>query len=198
WQRLHPVAVASSFGTSRPANGYTHGTLGQAYAVAFARDGKTVLTNGRDKRVCFWDVTTGRQTAEIKDCPTVWNFSFPACQTALAPDGTLLAAIRPMEDNETMSINQIGIWNVATGKELRRLTGPKQEVPPDYWQGFRALDFAPDGKLVTSGPDSNIRIWDPATGRELRQVPAGFAASISFALSPDGKRVAGGAETIRV
>src|SRR5207237_110900 len=51
---------------------------GQAYAVAFAHDGKTVLTNGRDKRVCFWDVATGRQTAEIKDCPTVWNFSFPA------------------------------------------------------------------------------------------------------------------------
>jgi RNA polymerase sigma factor (sigma-70 family) len=172
---------------------------GQAYSVAFARDGKTLLTHGRDKRVCFWDVDTGRLTREIKDCPTVWNFQDPQRQVAISPEGSLLAAIRPKESNEMASVNQIDIWDVATGKELRQLSVPKQEVPEGDWTAFRAVAWGADGQLVTAGPDSSVRIWDPATARVLRRIPWG-GSSWELALSRDGKHIATapGGQTVRL
>src|SRR5262249_25558979 len=135
----------------------------------------------------------------IKDCPTVWNFQSPQRQVAVSPDGILLAAIRPKENNETASVNQIGIWDVATGKELRQLRVPKQEVPEGDWTAFRGVAWGADGKLVTAGPDSSVRIWDPVTARVLRRIPWG-GNSCSLARTGDGKQIATapGGETVRL
>jgi hypothetical protein len=54
------------------------------------------------------------------------------------------------------------LWDLDTGKELRRFEGHKQ--------GIDSLDLSFDGqRLLTGGSDNTVRLWDLATGQQLRQ-----------------------------
>ena len=80
------------------------------------------------------------------------------------------------------------IWDVESGKELRRLEGHSGHIS--------SVAFSSDGKrIVSSGGgysgDTTIRIWDTESGEALK-VLSGFGHmsqvdSVSF--SPDGERV---------
>ncbi len=52
--------------------------------------------------------------------------------------------------------------------------------------------FAPDGKLLASAGNGEIRLWDPRTGREVRQLGQPRDLLMSMAFSPDGKVMAAG------
>jgi WD40 repeat protein len=50
------------------------------------------------------------------------------------------------------------LWDVATGKELRRVEGHAGLV--------RSVAFAPDGRWLVSGSfDGSVRLWRLAKGR---------------------------------
>jgi hypothetical protein len=90
---------------------------------------------------------------------------------AFSPDGKQLVA-----GSWDASVT---VWDVATGKEIRQLTGHEGTV--------RAFVYSPDSKLlITQGRDRTIRVWDAATGKPLRQLtmPAPMGRSV---LSPNGK-----------
>ena len=54
----------------------------------------------------------------------------------------------------------IRLWDVATGKQIRTLTGHKRRVS--------SLAFFPDGKkLASSSVDKTVRLWDVASGKEI-------------------------------
>ena len=75
----------------------------------------------------------------------------------------------------------VRLWEVATGKELRRLEGHQGAI--------LALALSPDGKVLASGgEDRTTRLWDMATGKEVRRLQTSIVHSIAF--SPDGKTVA--------
>jgi WD40 repeat protein len=55
----------------------------------------------------------------------------------------------------------VRLWDVAAGRELRRLEG--------HGAGVRSVAFSPDGgTLASGGAGGSVRLWDVAAGRELR------------------------------
>ena len=91
---------------------------------------------------------------------------------AICSDGKTLATGGP---------NQIILWDFATGKKLRVLSGPTP------W----GLDFSPDGKTLVSGsPNHNVILWDVATGMQLRTFHAHTNAVMGVAFSPNGNTLA--------
>jgi WD40 repeat protein len=59
----------------------------------------------------------------------------------------------------------VRLWDVATGKEVRRFTGHEGSV--------NSVAVTPDGKYVVSGSgDKTVRVWELATGkcRRVRSV----------------------------
>ncbi len=101
---------------------------------------------------------------------------------ALSPDGRTLAS-GSWEDHT------IRLWDVATGKERRRLTLP---MPAGHNYGDVPLVFSADGRVLYSGSadrmNRSVYFWDVATGKELRHLEAPLS---NLALSPDGKTLAG-------
>jgi RNA polymerase sigma factor (sigma-70 family) len=129
--------------------------------LAFSPDG-TILAvgtddafNGANKEVRLWDVARGKELHVLR-CGTPY-FAF-------APDGRTLVtgtpATLPLLDERGGAC----LWDVATGKELRRFGGPED------W--FGAVAFSPDGRtLATAGSADNIvRLWEMATGLERRRI----------------------------
>jgi RNA polymerase sigma factor (sigma-70 family) len=106
---------------------------------------------------------------------------------SLSDDGrTIVAASRD---------RTVRVWDVATGRELRRLPG--QEGPgPAGFGSLRYVAFSPDGKLLATGVSYSgiVRLWDTATWKELRKLQSpdrGWLGHVAF--SADGKLVAASA-----
>lgn len=88
---------------------------------------------------------------------------------AFSPDGSKLASV---EDRAVL------VWDLASRKELLRLSGHKETVT--------AVAFSADGTLIASScGDTITRIWDAHDGRPLTAIP-GPSYMQSLAFSPDG------------
>jgi WD40 repeat protein len=97
------------------------------------------------------------------------------CHAAtFSPDGTMLAT-----GHRDATIR---FWNVATGKEIRTLTGHANRVV--------ALAFSRDGTMLVSGSwDNVIKFWEPTTGKELGS-QSRRGGKRGLAVSSDGKTMA--------
>jgi RNA polymerase sigma factor (sigma-70 family) len=95
---------------------------------------------------------------------------------AYAPDGRWIAT--------AASDGTARLWDVKTGKEMRRLDAPRG------W--FPRIRFSPDNKFIVAtvvAPkvEEAVTVWNRRTGKKVRQFP-GF----TFAFSPDGRLIACG------
>jgi serine/threonine-protein kinase len=89
--------------------------------------------------------------------------------------------------------NTVRLWDMRTGKEIRRFVGHKGLV--------HGLAFTADSKrVVTSGSDGTVRLWEVATAKEIRQLPGHKGAVRCLALSSDDKLLltGGGDKTLRL
>lgn len=158
--------------------------------LLFPGDGSRVITASVDQTVRVWDGATGKHLFCIgENRPTDERLTAPPC--AAPPDGKFLLTAR--ED-------VTHVWDVASGKEVRRFTGPEGKV--------LALAVSPDGKTFASvswerepAPVSSdvliyymaIHLRNLVSGKVLLTIPRvkGHARSLSY--SPDGKLLAAAA-----
>jgi WD40 repeat protein/beta-lactamase regulating signal transducer with metallopeptidase domain len=126
---------------------------------------------------------------------------------AFGPDGKTL--ITAGDDNT------IRLWELASGKEIRRFVRPKPAEPKPPADGDKAgakpkrvravfnlmaarqgdagsfsVALAPDGKTLAAGNGNRIQLWDVATGKELRQIEGPSTGVAGLLFSPDGRTLA--------
>jgi WD40 repeat protein len=119
---------------------------GGIQAVAFSADGKALATVYYGL-VDVFDVATGGHLRAL-DVGNAVN------AVAFSPDGKMLATGRgwPHVRGTGLPENIVQLWDVATGKELRRFAGHRD--------GVTAVAFTPDGRAVVSASaDNTLLIW---------------------------------------
>jgi WD40 repeat protein len=140
--------------------------VGSFVGFQFSPDGKFLASLG-DEVTDIWEVATGKLLHSLRG--GIWSPVF-------SPDSKLLATCSGGNLRRT-----IILWDVETGKELRRWDSPQYQV--------FALIFGSDSKsLASSGPGS-VYVWSTNTCKELMRFSVNeFVESVNF--SPSGRVIA--------
>lgn len=172
-----PAGAVARIGSVRWWCGQSH------WPLVYAPDGKSLVFRNERGTVCILDAATGKELRRI-DVPGDGVPCF-----ALAPNGKTLATAG-------FGCLAVRIWDVRTGKMLRRIEGENFGINP---AAFCPVAFSPDGKILAAGFNTNIRLWDTATWKEMRLIEGkdvGHNRGLFFL--PDGKTlISGDQEGIR-
>jgi WD40 repeat protein len=136
-------------------------------------DGK-VVAGKMDRNGCriyFWEWQTDKPPRHLKSGDRGFE------KLAFSPDGKTLAT--------TNNSQAIRLWDVATGRLLRRL------LSADENGFFTVMAFSPDGKTLAAGNyrRPEVLLWNVDTGKP-KQTLSGFAPVSALVFSADGKRLA--------
>jgi serine/threonine protein kinase/WD40 repeat protein len=150
-----------------------------AVAVAFAPDGQTLASAGRDGRIILWDPAAARQLKVLQGAPGEMH------SLAFAPDGKLLAGAG-------WNSNGVVLWDPDSGKQRRLLRGLQ-------WSA-EVIAFTNDGSLVAAGTElGQVGVWETATGRSVGTVMKHSGGAVqALAFSPDGQFLVSGGLGIKL
>jgi WD40 repeat protein len=162
-------------------------------SVAFSPQGRLLASASfsiehLSPRISFWEVRTGTTVR------TIFSPTESIGPIAFSPDGRLLA-VGSCESGEFLTCGgvMIKLWDVATGSEVRTLTGHTEAVT--------SVAFSPNGRLLASGStDETATIWDVATGSTVFILRGHDRGVNAVAFHPDGRLLASASEdeTIRL
>ncbi len=186
--RLSPPGVQSV------CRGASHNVM----ALAFAPDGMTLVSSGRDQPVA-WDVATGRLLLRMKgaDYATALAFAPDGRRLAIGmqpgfdatPGGVRLLAVQPdrgvkemrglSSQAEKVAFSRDGQWLAALAHNWQvgvwNLPSNRLEhlltVPQGILADNAALAFSQDGSLFAFATSERAKLWDVRTGIELRHWP---------------------------
>jgi WD40 repeat protein len=154
-------------------------------SVAMSADGRRVVSGSCNGTIRVWDANSGRQLRTFHG----HNGSVDA--VALSADGR-----QGVSGSGTLSGSSKGgelrpdfikVWDVESGRELRRLHG--------HADGVYALATCKNGRLVVSGVSSgDLHIWDVESGRKLRTLVGHTGKVNAVTISADGRRAVSGAD----
>jgi WD40 repeat protein len=132
--------------------------------LGFTPDSRRLVTHALEGPVVVWGVPTGQEVARY---PGSWA-------TALAPDGTALATVRP---------DAVHLIDLADGRD-RSVAG----LGPGPVQ---CLAFSPDSAtLAVGGGGGTILLYDRATLRQRGSLQGNAGPTLELAFSPDGTALA--------
>jgi WD40 repeat protein len=122
--------------------------------LAASADGRMLAAGGdaRDGQsaICLWD-SSGRLLH------TLAGHTADVRAVAFTPDGRTLVS----------GATEVRVWDVATGRELRQLTG-RAKVQDQSDHSVRSLAVSPDGRLVAAArADGTVRTWSAATSEPV-------------------------------
>jgi len=147
--------------------------FGGTATVAFADDGKTLVTAGVDGMVHLWDVAQ-LQGASPQPSKSLKNDAPVLALAVDAKNGIVAAGAG----------KKIVLWDLAKGEKRKELTEHGSEV--------LVLTFAGDGGTFASADaDGVIGVWK-ADGEKIQMIKNTGTKLHSLALSPDGKLLAAG------
>jgi WD40 repeat protein len=155
---------------SRPAGPSRGGRYPYAaWGVAWAPDGKRVVSTRYDDLLLLWNLSTGESSAipktDSQPNTVVW-----------APSGQVFA----MTDDD----GKVILWDGASAERRATFAG-HSEAGWSY-----GLAWSPDSAMVASGRQAGIvQIWDAHTGSELALLQGHSDAIWGLAWSPDGARL---------
>ncbi|MBY0526209.1 MAG: sigma-70 family RNA polymerase sigma factor [Gemmataceae bacterium] len=119
--------------------------------VRFSPDGRSLVTAGQDKAICFWETSTGKLRNRVGP------IAARVTTIAISTDGRTLAW---GEDT-----GRVVLFDVLAGKEVRAFQGHQGAID--------SLRFSTDGTRLASGSDdTTILIWD-VTQRVSREPAMG-------------------------
>ncbi len=137
--------------------------------------------------------TAAAQSGTTKRPELVLQTGYPlggATGLTYSPDGRLIATT-------TFNNNQVKLWDVATGRELRTLAigGGAGGFFNVSLTGVSAVAFSRDSRrLAAGGRDGAITLWDTTTGRTLRTFgdaaeTTSLVGVLALAFSPDARQL---------
>lgn len=161
-------------------------------SIVFSPDSKTLVSASKDNTIRLWDVNTKKEIRQFEKI-----FGNPDLvardiirSVVFSPDGKFLVA---KSEIGKIRRDSIGIWDMQSGKLLRKFGGKSITHP---------LAFSPCGKMLASdGPDEGtIVILDFATGQKIQEFRGHRSFVKCVAFSPDGKVLASGGDdnTVRL
>jgi WD40 repeat protein len=130
--------------------------------LAFSPDGKTIATDGRGSYVKLWNATSRKELNRPEG-----KFSEGAVNINRTPVGEGITAYSFSSPDKVLATGgdntAIRVWDVATRKLLRTLTGAASPI--------RAVAFSHNGDLLgIAGSNNVIKLWDVKTGQFLRSL----------------------------
>ncbi|MBF0614075.1 MAG: hypothetical protein G8237_09795 [Magnetococcales bacterium] len=151
---------------------------GALYAVAFSPDGRTVAVSGQtcvewEDQYCIYliDVRGGEVRRRIVNLPeAVTHLDF-------SPNGAFLAAVFADKAG-------VRVFSIPTGTQV--FVSERYDVPANW------VDFAPDGRMVTSAYDGVVRLYDGNFRLRKSMQLAKGSKPHGVAFAPDGSRIAVG------
>jgi WD40 repeat protein len=151
------------------------GHVGDVWGVASSPDGRWIATSSHDGTVKLWDVQRCQIARTLHGAGSLcWCVAFSA-------DSKYVAA----------GAGDVVVWEVASGRELRRFRGHKLMVT--------GVAFHPQhGWLASTSYDGCVRLWDVASGRSLGTLYQAGVNLHGLAFRKDGALLAVGADDRRL
>ncbi|MVO90522.1 hypothetical protein GPA10_38680 [Streptomyces sp. p1417] len=186
------------------------GHTGGLRALAFSRDGRTLVSTAEDRDAYLWDTATGTRRTVVS------NYGDETYRMTLTPDARTLA-VAGLNDG-TLRLSQVAtgrvrhvlhtqsgfdelafspdgrtlatriddegvrLWDVAHGKPRITLTGRTKDVSE--------LVFSPDGKTLAAATENGVGLWDVGTGKLRTMLTGRYETADAMAFSPDGRTLA--------
>lgn len=154
-------------------------------SMAFSSDSRLLAAGTGDGKIKLWEATTGKLIHTI-DTQTL----MPIQAVAFSPDGRWLAfstceSKDPRSTCEPPNVGKINLWELATGRLIRVLTGRGQGK-------IMKLAFSPDSQILAAAWDRGVvDTWEVATGRRVFSIENAMPMPFfDVAFSPDGQLLA--------
>ncbi len=151
----------------------------QSLDLAFAADGRLLVSGISDKRVKLWEVTSNAKERDLGMVAQNWSF------LKFSPGARLLASAEGYT---------VKLWEAATGRELLVLKAPNSGLFVNTARVFAT--FTDDGKrIATGGFDSPTVIWEAENGKQLLKMSGRTNMAYKVAFSADGNQLWSGGRT---